>query len=146
MKKHLQLHQKARALAILMGWLAIACNRHPTAPDDVQFVAATINVTATLPVGAERILAISRARVAAVAYCWGGNGNGQLGDGSTTLRKIPTRVATKLRFQDLGAGKTPQTCAAAIDGTAHCWGWNFFGQLGNGTNADSREPVRVSEP
>lgn len=63
LKTHLQLYRKAKALAVLTGWLAIACNRHPTAPDEVQFVAATINVTATLPAGAERILAISRARV-----------------------------------------------------------------------------------
>jgi len=34
-------------------------------------------------------------------------------------------------------------CAALIDGTVHCWGNNQTGQLGNGTQESSDEPVQV---
>jgi len=35
------------------------------------------------------------------------------------------------------------SCAALLDGTVHCWGRNQSGQLGNGTQEDSDEPVEV---
>ena len=36
------------------------------------------------------------------------------------------------------------SCAGLQDGTAVCWGYNLYGQLGNGTNVDSATPVAVS--
>ena len=39
-----------------------------------------------------------------VAYCWGENDKGQLGDGTTTRRLVPTPVASGLRFRDLAVG------------------------------------------
>lgn len=35
-------------------------------------------------------------------------------------------------------------CAVDVDGAGWCWGFNFYGQLGNGTTAGSELPVRVS--
>lgn len=34
------------------------------------------------------------------------------------------------------------TCASA-GGVLACWGWNAYGQLGDGSNADSGVPVGV---
>jgi len=78
-----------------------------------------------------------------VAYCWGYNGFGQLGDGTTTDRSTPTPVATELRFTSLEAGYV-HTCGIIDGGRALCWGLNEFGQLGDGTQEDRLVPTPVA--
>jgi alpha-tubulin suppressor-like RCC1 family protein len=77
-------------------------------------------------------------------WCWGDNGNGQLGDGTTTGNPVPVQVsghATDWAAVSDGLG---HTCAVKTDGTVWCWGWNIDGQLGDGTTTDSPFPVQVS--
>ena len=82
--------------------------------------------------------------------CWGYNGSGQLGDGTTTNRVRPGLVSNR-------AGTGPLTgvtaisinggdsaCARKSNGTAVCWGWNGDGQLGDGTTSMRTRPVAVS--
>jgi len=67
--------------------------------------------------------------------CWGANGTGQLGDGSTTNRYLPVAV-------DLGgsaiaiAGGGYHTCALMSGGGVKCWGNNDGGQLGHGDSGN----------
>jgi alpha-tubulin suppressor-like RCC1 family protein len=77
-----------------------------------------------------------------VAYCWGQNAFGQLGDRTTTNRSTPVPVSGNLQFTKLVAGGA-HACALTSDGTAWCWGRNNFGQLGDGTLVDRSAPVTV---
>ena len=79
-----------------------------------------------------------------LAYCWGFNASGRLGDGTTALRLMPVLVhAGARRFRQVIAGDVP-TCGVTTDSLAFCWGGNFEGQLGDGTTTDRLTPVRVA--
>src|SRR5947209_4315561 len=64
-----------------------------------------------------------------VAYCWGSNFSGQLGDGTTKNRSSPVRVAGELSFAGVSAGGF-HTCGVTAAGAAYCWGSNDSGQVG----------------
>jgi alpha-tubulin suppressor-like RCC1 family protein len=76
------------------------------------------------------------------AYCWGSNGGGKLGDGTTTTQVVPTPVTGGLHFVQLSAGLA-HTCGLTAAGAAYCWGDNSHGGLGTGTTVSSGTPVAV---
>ncbi|HUF50676.1 MAG TPA: hypothetical protein VMN60_07585 [Longimicrobiales bacterium] len=78
------------------------------------------------------------------AYCWGDNSLSQLGDGTTNSSTAPVPVAGSLRFEQITSGSGMHTCALTRTGAAYCWGWNPYGQLGDGTTVDRNAPVRVA--
>ena len=77
------------------------------------------------------------------AYCWGRNGSGQLGDGSTADHSSPGRVKGSAGFASITAGGV-HTCAVDTHGEAFCWGRNTYGQLGDGGTTDQTIPARVA--
>ena len=79
-----------------------------------------------------------------VAYCWGWNGRGELGDGTTETRAVPTPVATSVRFRALVAAHYAATCGLALDGRAYCWGTNNRGSLGDGSLENRLLPTPVA--
>ena len=80
---------------------------------------------------------------AGFAYCWGGNGNGRLGDGTTEQRETPAPVAGGLRFVQVSASSS-HTCGVTTDAAAYCWGWNGSGRLGDGTTEQRESPTPVA--
>ena len=75
--------------------------------------------------------------------CWGKNGWGQLGDGTTTQRLTPTPVSgLSSGVAEITAGST-QTCAIITGGAVKCWGGNANGQLGDGTTTQRLTPTAV---
>ncbi len=83
-----------------------------------------------------------------LAYCWGANWSGQVGDNSNdTYVKVPSAVDASgvlagKTIKQLSAGGE-HTCAIASDDQAYCWGNGGDGQLGNNSTADSSVPVAV---
>jgi len=80
-------------------------------------------------------------------YCWGGNSDGQLGNGSFEDSPVPGKV------DETGVlgGKLIEhidtlfdhNCVIADDGYVYCWGRNKYGELGNGLEENSSVPVRA---
>jgi alpha-tubulin suppressor-like RCC1 family protein len=80
---------------------------------------------------------------AGAAYCWGYNGNGQLGDNTTTQSLTPVAVQQGgVTFTSITGG-FDHTCGLTSAGAAYCWGYNVYGQLGDNTTADRHTPVAV---
>lgn len=86
------------------------------------------------------------------AYCWGHNQFGKLGNGTIEVDECfagipcstrPVQVAGNLRFNEVSAGQH-HACGVTTDERVYCWGWNGFGQLGDGTTTDHLTPVPVS--
>lgn len=76
------------------------------------------------------------------AYCWGSNQVGQLGDGTTSQRSVPTPVAGGYTFTVLAAGGR-STFGITTDGQTLAWGSNENGQLGDGTTTNRLVPTPV---
>jgi alpha-tubulin suppressor-like RCC1 family protein len=82
-------------------------------------------------------------------YCWGDNVGGQIGDGTTNGDSIPVTVAGgQLTFAMVSANdcqcgfdRVTHNCGLTSDGTAYGWGYNYSGQLGDGTTIDRHGPV-----
>jgi alpha-tubulin suppressor-like RCC1 family protein len=86
---------------------------------------------------------------AGVAYCWGNNHNGQIGNSGTSFVVVPTAVTATgvlsgLTLTQIAAGDG-FACALSSAGAAYCWGLGSNGQLGNGsTTAAQQTAVAVT--
>jgi alpha-tubulin suppressor-like RCC1 family protein len=80
-------------------------------------------------------------------YCWGAvveDYNGQLGTGGYGGSLVPVAVAGTRQWRQVNAGFL-HTCGVTLANVAFCWGFNFYGQNGDGGNAVVvREPTRVA--
>ncbi|MBK8478757.1 MAG: fibronectin type III domain-containing protein [Opitutaceae bacterium] len=130
------------------GQLGNATNVNSSAPVTVSTAGALSGKT---------IVSIAAGDAAGYAVCsdgtvsaWGRGDLGQLGNATNTNSNVPVAVST------VGAsalnGKTVvalaagsgHAVAACSDGSVAAWGWNYAGQLGNGTTTNANLPVAVT--
>jgi alpha-tubulin suppressor-like RCC1 family protein len=82
------------------------------------------------------------------AYCWGLNGDGQLGNGGglgdpDATETRPVAVVGGLQFRQISAGAL-QTCGVTTDNIGYCWGSNALGSLGIGASGNRDTPTAVA--
>ncbi len=73
---------------------------------------------------------------------WGGNGFGQLGNGTMTIEKTPVEVEGLTGVTAIAAGEN-HSLALLSNGTVMAWGDGEEGQLGDAKLVESEVPVQV---
>ena len=79
-------------------------------------------------------------------WACGYNGYGQIGNGATPSASVfystPIQVGSLTNWKQIAVGYY-HTMAIKTDGTLWEWGYNVYGQLGNGLTADISSPIQV---
>jgi alpha-tubulin suppressor-like RCC1 family protein len=73
---------------------------------------------------------------------WGGNANGEVGNGTTTLKSSPVQIGTDSKWVAVAASAS-HSFGLKADGTLWGWGENYDSQLGEGTQNQHNSPVQI---
>ncbi len=76
-------------------------------------------------------------------YCWGYNGYGQVGNGTTDDQSTPVKVLDQVSTVSVYGYVT--MAAIKSNGDLYCWGYNGHGQVGNGTTTDQSTPTKIMD-
>ncbi len=109
-------------------------------PDPNPQVVQTAYDLTTIVTGATHTCAIS---LGGETLCWGGNGSGQVGDGTfSTERPNAALVSPNILDRRLSAGPD-HTCGLTRQGEVQCWGEGDDGRLGTGATDDVATPTVI---
>jgi alpha-tubulin suppressor-like RCC1 family protein len=106
--------------------------------------AGTFGVAIAVAAGNQHTCAVTHA---GAVLCWGADGNGQLGNGSTLGSAVPVPVSGLVGPASAVAAGADHTCALVTllgGSTVQCWGRNEHGEVGDGTTVDRPAPVTVA--
>jgi len=78
-----------------------------------------------------------------IAYAWGYNRYGRLGDGTTTSRTAPVTIVGGITNWSQLSGGGEHSLGVTSDGVAYAWGRNNYGQLGQNDTTNRSSPVTV---
>jgi len=106
----------------------------------VNVVGLTSGVAA-IAAGGEHTCALT---TAGGVKCWGFNGDGELGTGTTINHSTPVNVSGLSTGVSSITIADAHTCAVTTAGGAKCWGENAFGEIGDGSLTNRLTPVNVS--
>jgi len=114
-------------------------NGAATASSPPVMVKGVSNVTA-LAAGGRTTCAIANGAL----KCWGNNLSGQVGSGALTDGGVlaPVDVIDVAGATAVSVG-ADHVCAVLPGGAVKCWGYNAFGEVGNGTTATTATPQPV---
>ena len=115
------------------------------------------NADATTPVAVSLIVASTKPVALASGWyhtcallangtmkCWGDNVNGQIGNNNAPNDASSAVAVTGITNAIAITAGSNHTCALLATGAVNCWGYGFFGQLGNNVvAANSASPVAV---
>src|SRR5450759_3831659 len=122
------------------GQLGNGTTTNSSTPVQVSLPSGT-TVTAIAGGGAHSLALTSSGQVLA----WGSNSSGQLGNGTTTQSSTPVAVRLPSGSTVTAiAGGGSHSLALTSTGQVLAWGYNYNGELGNGTITNSSTPVAVS--
>ena len=77
--------------------------------------------------------------------CWGYNSNGFLGAGDYSQHPTPTPVVGLASgVSSLSTNYANHTCVTLSGGSVKCWGYNNYGQIGDGSTTSRQTPVTVA--
>jgi alpha-tubulin suppressor-like RCC1 family protein len=129
---------------LLVGGFTLKARAFKTGTNTSAVVAATYALTESLGPGALATgwLHTLAATPDGLLYAWGEGASGQLGNGGTALKRVPTVVPTLTGVTAVAAGFA-HTVAATWDGRVFTWGANNSFQLGDGGGGNRSTPFQI---
>ena len=79
-------------------------------------------------------------------WLWGNNSTGQLGDGTVISKSSPVQILGGGSWTQLRAGglsTADHALAIKSNGTLWAWGYNIYGQVGDGTTVNKSSPIQI---
>jgi alpha-tubulin suppressor-like RCC1 family protein len=130
-RRNLRRSRFALALAVVVALLALG---HAPRPG---FTTGTASVSA----GNHHACIVT---AAGGVLCWGENSFGQIGNGTMMNAPLPVDVTGLTSGVAQVSAGGAHTCALTMAGGVKCWGYNGYGQLGDGTATNRPTPVDVT--